>query len=34
MAQKILGNLSTDNGDARDDAYQKMNLSFTLKFRK
>ena len=30
----FLGNLSTDDGDARDDAQQKMDLNFTLEFRK
>ena len=29
-----VGNLSTDDGDARDDAEQKMDLNFTLEFRK
>ena len=29
-----LGNLSTDDGDAKDDAWQKMDLKFTLEFRK
>ena len=29
-----IGNLSTDDGDARDDAEQKMDLNFTLECRK
>ena len=28
----LIGNLSTDDGDARDDAKQKVDLTFTLEF--
>ena len=31
--RELKGNLSTDDGDARDDAQQNMDLNFTLKFR-
>ena len=30
----LIGNLSTDDGNARDDAWEKVDLNFTLEFRK
>ena len=31
---EILGTLSNDDGDAKDDAWKKMNLYFTVEFRR
>ena len=34
LPRAILGNLSNDDGDAKDDAWKKMNLYFTVEFRR